>query len=142
VNKNSPTVTHACRKRRIKWVPGARWYNWATLPRGDINTEAWSSRMGVGRGTKNLPCKKKIVEKPPRNSAGFCGGGQGLSWVVEPGGGGRERKENYWTLWTLLTQTMILLASPLISNKVVHKHMRKWRGLDRSVCSKHCQHGN
>jgi hypothetical protein len=28
--------------------------------------------------------KKKIVEKPPRNSARFCGGGQGLSWAVEP----------------------------------------------------------
>jgi hypothetical protein len=28
--------------------------------------------------------KKKIVEKPSRNSAGFCGGGQGLSWAVEP----------------------------------------------------------
>jgi hypothetical protein len=28
--------------------------------------------------------KKKIVEKPPRNSAGFCGGGQGLDWAVEP----------------------------------------------------------
>jgi hypothetical protein len=28
--------------------------------------------------------KKKIVEKPPRNSAGFCGGCQGLSWVVAP----------------------------------------------------------
>jgi hypothetical protein len=36
-----------------------------------------------------LPCKKKIVEKPPRNSAGFCGGGQGLSWAVEP----RKEKE-------------------------------------------------
>jgi hypothetical protein len=22
--------------------------------------------------------------KPPRNSAGFCGGGQGLNWAVEP----------------------------------------------------------
>jgi hypothetical protein len=22
--------------------------------------------------------------RPPRNSAGFCGGGQGLSWAVEP----------------------------------------------------------
>jgi hypothetical protein len=31
-----------------------------------------------------LPCEKKIVEKPPRNSAGFCAGGQGLSWAVEP----------------------------------------------------------
>jgi hypothetical protein len=35
-------------------------------------------------GLTTLPCKKKIVEKPPRNSAGFCGGGQGLSWAVEP----------------------------------------------------------
>jgi hypothetical protein len=33
---------------------------------------------------RGLPCKKKIVEKPPRNSARFCGGGQGLSWAVEP----------------------------------------------------------
>jgi hypothetical protein len=40
--------------------------------------------MGVGCGTKPYPVKKKIVEKPPRNSAGFCGGGQGLSWAVEP----------------------------------------------------------
>jgi hypothetical protein len=35
-------------------------------------------------GLTTLPCKKKIVEKPPRNSAGFCGGGQSLSWAVEP----------------------------------------------------------
>jgi hypothetical protein len=49
-NKNSPTVTHTCRKRRLKWVPGAWGCNWATLPLGDINTEAWSSGMGVGRG--------------------------------------------------------------------------------------------
>jgi hypothetical protein len=46
--------------------------------------------MGVGRGAKTLPCKKKIVEKPPRNSARFCGGGQGLSWAVEPR---KERKK-------------------------------------------------
>jgi hypothetical protein len=32
-----------------------------------------------------LPCKKrKTVEKSPKNSARFCGGGQGLSWAVEP----------------------------------------------------------
>jgi hypothetical protein len=34
-------------------------------------------------GLTTLPCKNKIVEKPPRNSAGFFGG-QGLSWAVEP----------------------------------------------------------
>jgi hypothetical protein len=61
-----------------------------TLHLGDINTEAWSSGMGLGVGLTTLPCKKKkIVEKPPRNSAGFCGGGQGLSWAVEP----REEEE-------------------------------------------------
>jgi hypothetical protein len=32
----------------------------------------------------NPTSKKKIVEKPPRNSDIFCGGGQGLSWAVEP----------------------------------------------------------
>jgi hypothetical protein len=49
----------------------------------------------LGVGLRTLPCKKKIVEKPPRNSAGFCGGGQGLSWAVGPREGGREggRKE-------------------------------------------------
>jgi hypothetical protein len=52
-NKNSPTVTHACRKRRLKWVAGTWGYNWTTLPLGDINTEAWSSRVGVGRGANN-----------------------------------------------------------------------------------------
>jgi hypothetical protein len=33
--------------------------NWATLPLGEINTEVWSSAMGVGRGANNLPCKKR-----------------------------------------------------------------------------------
>jgi hypothetical protein len=34
-------------------------------------------------GLTTLPCENKIVKKPPRNSAGFCGG-QSLSWAVEP----------------------------------------------------------
>jgi hypothetical protein len=29
--------------------------------------------------------------KSPKNSAGFCGGGQGLSWAVEP----RKEEEEY-----------------------------------------------
>jgi hypothetical protein len=40
--------------------------------------------MGVWRELTTLPCKKKTVKKPPRNSAGFCGGGRSLSWAVEP----------------------------------------------------------
>jgi hypothetical protein len=51
--KYSLTVTHACRKRRLKWVPSAWGYSWATLSPGVINTEAWSSRLGVGRWTNN-----------------------------------------------------------------------------------------
>jgi hypothetical protein len=44
--KNSPTVAHACRKRRLKCVLGAWGYNWATHSPGDINMEIWSSRFG------------------------------------------------------------------------------------------------
>jgi hypothetical protein len=48
--KNSPTVAHARRKRRLKWVLGAWGFNWATHSPRDINTETWSSRLGFGRG--------------------------------------------------------------------------------------------
>jgi hypothetical protein len=57
--KNSPNVAHACRKRRLKWVPNAWGCNWVTLPPGDINTEAWSSRLGVGLTTP--PFKKLLL---------------------------------------------------------------------------------
>jgi hypothetical protein len=46
--KNSTTVAHVCRKRRLKWVLGAWGYNWATQSPGDINMETCSSRLGVG----------------------------------------------------------------------------------------------
>jgi hypothetical protein len=44
--KNSPTVAHECRKRRLKWVLGA--WGYATQSSGDINMETWSSRLEVG----------------------------------------------------------------------------------------------
>jgi hypothetical protein len=53
--------------------------------------------MGLGVGLTTLPCKKKIVEKPLRNSAGFCGGGQGLSWAVEP-----KKEEDYKISYCIL----------------------------------------
>jgi hypothetical protein len=34
-------------------LPSARGYSWATLSPGVINTETWSSRLGVGRGANN-----------------------------------------------------------------------------------------
>jgi hypothetical protein len=39
---------------------------------------------GWAWGLEPYAVKKKIVEKPPRNSAGFCGGGHGLNWAVKP----------------------------------------------------------
>jgi hypothetical protein len=56
--KNSPTVAHACRKRRLKWVLGAWVYNWATQSPGDINIETWSYRLGVGRGADDSTPEK------------------------------------------------------------------------------------
>jgi hypothetical protein len=59
--KNSPTVTHACHKRRLKWAPSAWGYSWATLSPGAINTEAWSSRLGLGAELTIQPCKKLLL---------------------------------------------------------------------------------
>jgi hypothetical protein len=53
----------------------------------------------LGVGLTTLTCKK-IVEKPPRNSAGFCGGGQGLIWAVEPRK--EERKKEIQVLFSML----------------------------------------
>jgi hypothetical protein len=38
---------------------GAQGYNWATLLLGYINTEAWSSGMGIGRGANNSTLLKR-----------------------------------------------------------------------------------
>jgi hypothetical protein len=48
----------------------------------------------LGVELKILPCKKEIVEKHPRNSAGFCGGGQGLRWAVKPRKEEEEEEED------------------------------------------------
>jgi hypothetical protein len=76
--KNSPTVTGACRKRRIKWVPSAWGYNWVTLSPGVINTEAWSSRLGVGLTIQ--PRKNVIVTKPHEGRPGPEFGWLGWWW--------------------------------------------------------------
>jgi hypothetical protein len=62
-------------------------------------------------GLTTLPCKKKFVEKPPRNSAGFCGGGQGLSWAVE------SRKEE-----------IHILYSSQNSIRVFRRGRKRWAG--------------
>jgi hypothetical protein len=48
-------------------------------------------------GYQPYPVKKKIVQKPPRNSAGFFGGGQGLSWAV--GAKEKRKKLSYSVYW-------------------------------------------
>jgi hypothetical protein len=49
-DKNGPNAAHACRKRRLLWVPSAWGYSWVTLSPGVTNTEAWTSRLGAGSG--------------------------------------------------------------------------------------------
>jgi hypothetical protein len=68
--KNSPTVTYSCRKRRLKWVPSTSGYSWAILSPGVINTETWSSRLGLGAGLTIQPCEKVIVTKPQQGRPG------------------------------------------------------------------------
>jgi hypothetical protein len=60
----------------------------------------------LGVGITTLPCKKKIVEKPPRNSARFYGGGQGLSWAVEPR---KERSRRFKVLYLVQYDSFINL---------------------------------
>jgi hypothetical protein len=67
-------------------------------------------------GLTTLLCKKKIVVKPPRNSAGFCGGGQGLSWTVEP------RKEE-----DQIKDEMGGTGSTHGRNKAMWKPKRSWK---------------
>jgi hypothetical protein len=67
--KNSPTVTHECRKRRLKWVPSPWGYSWATLSPRIINTETWSSRLGVGRWTNNPALYKGYCYETPKGEA-------------------------------------------------------------------------
>jgi hypothetical protein len=71
-------------------------------------------------GLTTLPCKKKIVEKPPRNSAGFCGGGQGLSCAVEPRKEEEEEEEeevvsNTSVLCQVLKRISLVLQSAALT---------------------------
>jgi hypothetical protein len=56
---------------------------------GDINTEAWSSGMGFGRGAQPYPVKNETVEKPSMK----------FSWILwrrprpRLGCGAKERKK-------------------------------------------------
>jgi hypothetical protein len=116
------TVTHACRKRRLKWVPIAWGYNWATLPLEDINTQRpGPPRWGLGVGLTKLPCKKRLLRnlqeiqlsngrrlwRRPRSNLS-CGAKGG-------GGGERERVSSdsqaclkstcscWWKYWLIIT---------------------------------------
>jgi hypothetical protein len=49
-----------------KMEPGAWGHNWATLSLGDINTETWSPKLGVGRKADDLALQKKIFLLNPK----------------------------------------------------------------------------
>jgi hypothetical protein len=61
-DKNNPNVAHACRKRRLKWVPSVWGYGWVSLYPGVTNTEAWSS-WGLGVGLIAPSWKHPVVRK-------------------------------------------------------------------------------
>jgi hypothetical protein len=44
-----------------------------------------------------------MIEKPPRNSAEFCGGGHGLSWAVEP----RKEEELQMSMFSFFSCTSV-----------------------------------
>jgi hypothetical protein len=48
----------------------ARGYSWATLSPVDITSEAWSSRLGVGRGANNPILQKQIVTRSEKATVG------------------------------------------------------------------------
>jgi hypothetical protein len=56
MEKNNPT----CRKRRLKGKPSTWGFSWATLSLVAINSEAWSSRLGLGVGL-TTPARKKLT---------------------------------------------------------------------------------
>jgi hypothetical protein len=77
--------------------------------------------MGLGVGLPTYPVKKKIVEKPPRNSAWFCGG-QGLSWAVESQGNKKKKrkkkkkKKKKKKTWHILKYAVHLLLDQLLTS--------------------------
>jgi hypothetical protein len=52
--------------------------------------------------------------KPPRNSAGFCGGGQGLDWAVEPRKEEEDKTMQYNTVISLLPTIYNILSNTLV----------------------------
>jgi hypothetical protein len=71
-------------------------------------------------GLQPYPVKKKIVEKLPRNSAGFCGGGQSLSWAVEPRKERKkERKKNCTSVLVAAGRIQQLAPFPPINSSTV-----------------------
>jgi hypothetical protein len=75
--KNSPIVIHSCRKRRLKWVPSAWGYSWATRLLGSQIRRPGPPGWGWGAGLTIQPRKKVIVTKLQR-------GGHDPIWAAEP----------------------------------------------------------
>jgi hypothetical protein len=96
--RNSPTVTHACRKRRLKWVPSAWRYSWSTFSPGVINAETWCSRLGLGAGLTIQPRKKVIVKKSKKGRPGPDLGCRAIRWW-------------WWRIYTIKLIKIILFHS-------------------------------
>jgi hypothetical protein len=55
--------------------------SWATLSPGVINTETWSSRLGVGRGANNPTPQKTAVTKPQERRPRLDMGCRAVGWM-------------------------------------------------------------
>jgi hypothetical protein len=63
-------------------LPSARGYSWTTLSRGVINTETWSSRLGVGRGANNPTPLKTAVTEPQERRLRPDMGCRAIGWIL------------------------------------------------------------
>jgi hypothetical protein len=84
----------------------------------------------LGVGLTALPCKRENVEKPPRNSAGFCGGGQGLSWAVEPRKEEEEEEEEVKRLRRIKSYCDSNQAAIFLE----HQRRQRTKDVQRYVC--------
>jgi len=91
-------------------APGTHWIRVWVGPRASLDTVAKRKNF------HHCPCQELnpgspacIVEKPPRNSAEFCGEGQGLSWAVEPR---KEERSPACSLVSILTELPWPLNEP------------------------------
>jgi hypothetical protein len=81
--KNSPTVNHACRKRRLKWVPSAWGIAGSPCLRESKIRRLGPPGWGLGAGLTIQPCKKVIVTELQKWRPGPVLGCRAIWWWLK-----------------------------------------------------------